>query len=39
MPGAFNTTNQADYVVGAAGPCVGAGIAGANIGFTAADIA
>lgn len=38
MPGAFNTVVQADYVVGAAGPCVGAGTAGSNIGFTAADI-
>jgi hypothetical protein len=38
MPGPFNTVVQADYVVGAAGPCIGAGTAGSNIGFAATDI-
>lgn len=38
MPGPFNTVTQLDYVVGAAGPCIGAGIGGTNIGFAATDI-
>lgn len=38
MPGTFNTTVQADYVVGPTGPCIGTGTGGSNIGFAASDI-
>jgi hypothetical protein len=37
--GPCNSYNQADWCVGPAGPCVGAGSTSNNIGFTAADLA